>query len=93
MKQVQDYTGRHLYNELEVSDISAILHTSPVYYGRNLDGYGRKIPLANMVVLTTSKRKYRVYAVCYSNTATLYILVKGRMVMCETALNDFGGEK
>jgi hypothetical protein len=91
MKQITGYKGAPLYTELEVSDIAAVLHTAQPTYGRDQYGYGRKIPLANMVVLTTGQRRYRVYASCFSNCATLYIVQHGKRIMCETALNDFNG--
>jgi hypothetical protein len=92
MKQVTDYKGANLYTELEASDVAAVLHTAQPTYGRDQYGYGRKIPLANMIVLTTGQRRYRVYATCYSNTATLYIVKNGQRIMCETALDNFGGD-
>jgi len=46
----------------------------PLYpYGRNVDGYGRKIATARMVQLPGSKRWRRVYCCIYSNIGTCYV--------------------
>jgi hypothetical protein len=41
-------------------------------------GYGTKIETTKMVRF--NNRNYRIYADCYSNVATCYILVKGKKV-------------
>jgi hypothetical protein len=51
-------------------------------YGRNADGYGRKIP-------TNKKVKYlgrwrRVYVVCFSNSGSAYIVVRGKSLYLDT---------
>jgi hypothetical protein len=45
-------------------------------YGRNADGYGRKIPTRWEVQLDGERRWRRVYCVIYSNSGSLYC-VKG----------------
>jgi hypothetical protein len=40
-------------------------------------GYGRKLTTEYMLALPDSPRPYRVYAICYSNVASFYILRKG----------------
>jgi hypothetical protein len=40
-------------------------------------GYGRKLTTEYMLHLPDSKRPYRVYAVCFSNCASFYILRRG----------------
>ena len=46
-------------------------------YGRSADGYGRKIPTNRLIRLEGEKRWRRVYAVCFSNCASHYILIRG----------------
>ena len=43
--------------------------------GRTLSGYGKNLPTRGMIQLN-NKRWYRVKAICYSNTASLYIRTK-----------------
>ena len=40
-------------------------------------GYGRKLTTEYMLHLPDSKQSYRVYAICFSNVASFYILRKG----------------
>ena len=40
-------------------------------------GYGRKLTTEYMLRLPDSPHAYRVYAICYSNCASFYILRKG----------------
>lgn len=44
--------------------------------GQNEDGYGSKISTDYLVQL--NKRQYRVYAVCFSNVASHYIIKGGK---------------
>lgn len=39
-------------------------------------GYGSKIPTGYLIKLQGEGREYRVYAVCYSNAASFYIVRK-----------------
>lgn len=43
-------------------------------------GYGRKLTTEYMLHVPDSPRPYRVYAVCFSNVASFYILRKGEML-------------
>lgn len=52
---------------------------APFYYP-SASGYGSKIPTRFMLSMPGEKRKRRVYAVCYSNAASFYILLKGLKV-------------
>lgn len=56
-------------------DISDVPHrvTDVPRSGQTHTGYGRRLPTAYMVQLPGSPRWRRVYACCYSNTATLYV--------------------
>lgn len=42
--------------------------------GQGADGYGKKISTDYMAIL--NGRKYRVYAVCFSNAASHYVTIK-----------------
>ena len=42
-------------------------------------GYGRKIPTRWLVRIDGSDRFRRVYAICFSNCASHYITMKGKM--------------
>ena len=46
-------------------------------YGRSADGYGRKIPTNRLIRLEGEKRWRRVYAICFSNCASHYIMIGG----------------
>ena len=43
-------------------------------------GYGRKLTTEYMLHVPDAPRPYRVYAICYSNAASFYILRKGQML-------------
>lgn len=43
-------------------------------------GYGSKLTTSYMLSVPDSKRVYRVYAICYSNAASFYILRNGTRV-------------
>lgn len=43
--------------------------------GQSPTGYGKKISANYMAVI--GKQKHRVYCVCYSNSGSLYVFVKG----------------
>jgi hypothetical protein len=45
-------------------------------YGRGPDGYGSKISTPYSIRLDMRGCWYRVYACCFSNAATYYVLVK-----------------
>ena len=57
--------------------VAAREDASAPLYGRNADGYGRKIPTRYWVTLAGESRARRVYAVCYSNSGSLYVMVRG----------------
>ena len=48
---------------------------------RNVMGYGCKIPTCHMVQVD-GKRWYRMYCICYSNSGSTYIIVKGETLYC-----------
>ena len=65
-----------LYKEIQYIPAAWSVHqttTSPVCYSRT--GYGSKLPTGYMV--NDGTRNRRVYAICYSNAASFYVLVKG----------------
>ena len=45
---------------------------------KSITGYGSKLPTQYMVLI--NKRKYRVYAICFSNCASHYILMNKKRV-------------
>ena len=48
-------------------------------YGQTQEGYGSKIATPYKVSFPLGgKRKYRVYATCYSNVASHWIMIEGR---------------
>jgi hypothetical protein len=52
-------------------------------YGQTATGYGSKLPTRYRVRLASddpTARLRRVYAMCYGNAASLYVLVKGEPV-------------
>jgi hypothetical protein len=52
-------------------------------------GYGRKLTTEYMLRLPDSPRAYRVYAICYSNCASFYILKSGkRLFLHDCELED-----
>lgn len=56
--------------------ITAGAVTAPPLH-HSASGYGAKIPTRYMAECSDNRRR-RVYAICYSNTATLYIIVGGK---------------
>ena len=61
---------------LDTSRITAAKLTEPPRYGRDVYGYGRKIPTGYMVRLDDNRWR-RIYCICYSNIGTLYVVVNG----------------
>jgi len=61
-------------NYLDMSLVEARLITEPPR-SRSRTGYGSKIPTAYM--LQIAKRWHRVYAVCWSNASTAFIVIGG----------------
>lgn len=55
---------------------------TPPTYGRSASGYGGKIPTAYEIQYLGRWR--RVYAMCYGNACTLYVLVRGVMVILDS---------
>jgi hypothetical protein len=56
-------------------DEFTIAKTDECPRNRRQDGYGDKIPCPYMVRF--GKRNYRVYAICWSNAASHYVLIGG----------------
>lgn len=55
--------------------VSDIRVTDTPSYGRTVSGYGGKIP--TRYVFRYAGRMRRVYAMCYGNTASYYVIVDG----------------
>lgn len=66
---------------LQRDEIIAARITEEPRYGRNVDGYGRKIPTRYQVQLT-DKRWRRVFVCCYSNSGTAYVQTKACDFLC-----------
>lgn len=49
----------------------------PLNDGRTLDGYGSKIATCYIAHCNDRTQPRRVYATCFSNAASLWIMVKG----------------
>jgi hypothetical protein len=52
-----------------------MLQLSP---GQGPDGYGRKITTDICLRFAGEKKERRVYCICFSNSGTCYVLVKGK---------------
>ena len=57
-------------------DTYSIFRTETYPRNRNVSGYGSKIPTEHMVKF--GKRTYRVYAICWSNAASFYVVIGGQ---------------
>lgn len=62
-----------------------IYRTATCPQSNSRTGYGRKLPTRYMVYCHATGRKYRVYAICYSNAASPYITVKGEQLFLRDA--------
>lgn len=47
--------------------------------GRTASGYGKRLPCPYSVQVEDKGPWYRVYAICYGNAASLYVVRKGEM--------------
>ena len=76
-----DHNGVHpvLYLNDVKGDSFTFLKTETTPPNRSRTGYGRKIPTQYVVIDNHSGRRRRVYAICYSNAASLYVLIGGIM--------------
>ena len=68
-------------------DTFTLERTSVYPLNRRQDGYGDKLPTQYKVHF--GKRKYRVYAICWSNVASHYILIQGERYF----LHDYDFDK
>jgi len=59
------------------------IQTRKAPVNRSRTGYGCKIPTTFMLIDTETRRRYRVYVMCYSNSGTSYIITQGRMVIVD----------
>lgn len=65
---------------LPLFDLEYKYTETPKYRARQ-DGYGNKIPTDKMVRFPNEKQWRRVYAICWSNAATHYIIRDGERVV------------
>lgn len=63
---------------LNVDDVHEIKITDTPTYGRTVSGYGGKIPTEYMLRLVGERPWKRVYAMCYGNAVSLYVLRHGK---------------
>ena len=75
---------------LDASDvIDALAQPKAPRYGRDSQGYGRKIPTRYLVrTRQTGKRWLRLYVACYSNAATEYLSTKENPFWCASRAAD-----
>lgn len=50
----------------------------PSYYGVSPSGYGSRIPTDHQVRINSAGPWRRVYAICFSNSGSLYVSIHGR---------------
>lgn len=66
---------KYLEDKYEFSVHEATLEWQKRGLSFTATGYGSKIPTRNMVFIPKKKRCYRIYATCYSNVASFWIIV------------------
>lgn len=54
------------------------------YPGANMDGYGTRITTGYLVQLEGESRWRRVYATCYSNVSTMWIIVNKKHLIADS---------
>lgn len=84
MHKAQGYN----FTELDVYDIRATRETKPGRNGQTLCGYGKNLP-SRVEIQTQDKRWHRVRVICFSNSGSAYITIKGKTVFCENAVEAF----
>jgi hypothetical protein len=57
--------------------------------GQGVDGYGRKISTDYRAWLPDESRPYRVYATCFSNVASHYIVRRGQTLYLQSGELDY----
>lgn len=67
---------------LDSSRVARVHVTDEPTYNRTVTGYGGKLPTPYMLTLD-DRRKRRVYAMCYGNAASLYVIVAGSNVFLD----------
>lgn len=76
-------------NEQTVPRGSRLSHWQGVSYpGQDEMGYGSKITTDLMLQFSDSKRKYRVYATCFSNAASHWIMKGGERLHLPTVFQS-----
>lgn len=72
-----DKTGIHSVWYLNDHRNFEVVRTLQTPINRSRTGYGAKLPTQYMVHDCDTKRYHRVYAICYSNAASLYASIAG----------------
>lgn len=81
MEETIDYVEDHY-------KITSIKQTPISPYQQTANGYGGKLKTSYMIKLDNGYRWYRVYCMCYSNSGSIYIQSKGKILFLrERSLN------
>jgi len=80
VKYAEDVIGEFTLHRRPVPK-RGIMQLSP---GQGEDGYGRKITTDICLKFKGEKRERRVYCVCFSNSGSNYIIVKGETLYLKT---------
>lgn len=56
--------------------------------GQGADGYGKKITTDICLKFRGEKKERRVYCICFSNSGTCYVIVKGQALYLKTHFQD-----
>jgi len=62
-------------NRVIYAEIAKLIRRDSCERNPNEDGYGDKIPTCWTVILKGEKKERRVWAICYSNMASFYVVV------------------
>lgn len=75
VRYADEVVGSYTLYRREVAKRGGILQLAP---GQGQDGYGRKITSDIVLRFGGEGRAYRVYATCFSNAASLWIMYQGQ---------------
>jgi hypothetical protein len=70
--------------------VTAAKQTAVSPYQQTASGYGNKLQTSYMVQIDGVSRWYRIYCICWSNSGSIYVLVKGQrfFIRDEYAIQD-----
>ena len=83
IRYAEDNLGEFILvrNEETTVPKSGMMQLAP---GQNQDGYGKKITSDIMLQVVATKKRYRVYTICFSNAGSNYVIVKGQRFYLQT---------